>query len=373
MKKVLSLVLVCIVVAILTGGFLVFQQYRKNPEQLVPYPYDFQTKATALTLEAPILVTGDQMGVYLAKFQTELAETISSNLSAPIKIQSLAKAGNGLHRTLHELKAVVNWPKILIYQGASEEFKENRFELSEETKIRTNFERYKDDRLETLIILYPWLSRIIFEPIKRVHLAESPQLIEEISENEYLKRLEMELLLYEQQLIQLINLAKENKTLLILTTTPINLEIAPKKVCDFTRNVHIDKAVLELRELLENNDPKTAYGKSSKLIKQVAGNAQVFYLHGQIAKRLGLMEEARKSLLEASAYDCEPWRASEVYNSIIRRVAKANQVLLFDFAQLVEKDWNSSTAFFDDLHPQNLYYERGMQQLGLVIKDILKL
>jgi hypothetical protein len=81
----------------------------------------------------------------------------------------------------------------------------------------------------------------------------------------------------------------------------------------------------------------------------------------------------RRSLLEASAYDCNPWRATELHNSIIRKVAKQHQILLFDFAKVMEDDYGKNTTFFDETHPQNLYYDKGMEQLGLVIKSILKL
>ena len=312
------------------------------------------------------------MGVYLSKFNTILAATISSNLAKPIKIQSLAKNGFGIHRTLHDLRALTQWPQILIYQGASEEFYESKFHLSEITKIRKNFELYSDDRVETFLILYPELSRIVYEPIKRVVLGPMP-VEEEVTQEIYLQRLETEILLFEQQLVQLVQLSKDRNTLLILSTTPINLDQPPKKICDFTTTDDIEAEILGLRDLLRANNPKSAYTKSSKLITQYSGNAELLFIHGQISKRLGKLDEARTTLLEASAYDCSPWRATEMNNSIIRKVAKQHQILLFDFAKVVEDDFGKNTTFFDELHPQNLYYDKGMEQLGLVIKSILKL
>lgn len=200
-----------------------------------------------------------------------------------------------------------------------------------------------------------------------------PILVEEFTQESYLSRLETELLLYEQQLMELVDLSKDRNSLLILTTTPINLDISPKKVCTFTSTDDLEKEIMDLRSLLKKNDPKTAYGISSKLIKQYSGNALLLYIHGQISKRLGLIDEARTTLLEASSYDCEPWRATEVYNSIIRKVAKEHQVILFDFAKLVEGEWTKNTTYFDEIHPQNLYYDHAMKQLGMLIKGILKL
>lgn len=373
MKKVLSLLILTTVGILLTGGFFVLNRYQQNPEQIVPYPYIFKEAPEAIELDAPILITGDRMGTYFAKFQTELASNISINLSTPIKVQSIAKDGNALHRTLRDLRSLTKWPQILIYQGASEEFREHKFELSEVKKIQKNFSLYSDDRLETAMILYPWLSRIVYEPIHRVSLGNEPILVEEFTQESYLSRLETELLLYEQQLMELVDLSKDRNSLLILTTTPINLDISPKKVCTFTSTDDLEKEIMDLRSLLKKNDPKTAYGISSKLIKQYSGNALLLYIHGQISKRLGLIDEARTTLLEASSYDCEPWRATEVYNSIIRKVAKEHQVILFDFAKLVEGEWTKNTTYFDEIHPQNLYYDHAMKQLGMLIKGILKL
>lgn len=373
MKKVLSFLLLSFLAVVITVGFLVFDRYKQNSEQIVPYPYSFAFEYPGIKVEAPILLIGDRMGSYLTKFKVELADTISVNLSSPIKIESLAKDGQGLHRTLHQLKSLTKWPQILIYQGASEETFERKFELAEISKISQNFKRFKNDKLETLMVLYPWISRLVYEPVKKVVLQDGQQPREEITEEGYLKSLETELMLFEEHLIQLVSLSKDRNSLLILTTTPINLDIAPKKVCDFTSTREIDNAIEELRNLLKENNPKTAYAKSSKLIKQYSANPLLFYIHGQISKRLGLIDEGRKSLLKASAFDCNPWRATEVYNSMIRKIANEHQVLLFDFAKMVEKDWGTHATFFDEIHPQHLYYEKAVEQLGLVIKNILKL
>lgn len=373
MKKALRLFFIVLVLGLVTGGYLVYERYRQNPEQVFPYPYVFKGQAPAIKLDAPILIVGDKMGVYFAKFSSELAAAISTNLAKPIKIQSLAQNGHALHRTLHQLRSLVQWPQILIYQGASEEFSEPKFNPADVKTIKKNFALYRDDRVETALILYPVLSRVIYHPHKKIVMEEKPTLSEDISEADYVGRLETELLVYEQQLIQLVNLSKDRNTLLILTTTPINLDIPPRRVCEFAHTLEIKKELSILDDLIKENNPKAAYGHSSKLIKQYTGNAQLFYLHGQISKRLGLIDEAQNSLIQASAYDCSPWRANGLYNSIIRKVARNHQVLLFDFAKLLEQEWQNNTTFFDEIYPQNLYYDQGTRQLGNVIKQILKL
>ncbi len=373
MKKLLSILGTVLFVAILSAGFLVFDRWRKNPEQIVPYPYDFVEEAPAMKPDAPILIIGDRMGAYFGRFKEELAAKISQNLDNVIKIQSIASEGQGLHRTLHQLKSLEQWPQILIYHGGSEEFAETKFELSEIKKISKNFRLYQDDRIHTLLILYPWLSRIIYTPIKRTQLPVTPKLQREFTEKEYLQKLETEILLYEEQLIQLVALAKDRNSLLILTTTPVNLDVPPKSVCSFSTNPDIDKAVSELQYLVKKEDWKTAWGTANKFTMMYPGNAMLFHLEGVIGKNLGKTTEAVNSMLQASSYECTSWRATEVQNSIIRKVASSQQVILFDFSRMVEKEWTANTTFFDELHPQNIYYDKAMGQLGLAIRKILKL
>ncbi len=374
LKKVLFGILLVIFGGVLTGGFFIWTRYQENPEQIVPFPYRFETPAPLLKLDAPILIAGDRMGFYFAKFSTPLAETISVNLEKPIKIQTIARPRYGLHRTLHQLRSLSQWPQILIYQGGSEEFNERKFNLEEMTKIRHNFELYKNDKIQTLLILKPWLSRLFYTPINRMLLPAIPsEEDQDQNQEEYVKRLETELLLFEQQLLELVRMSKDRNTLLILTTMPLNLDEAPKKVCDFSTTPDIEAEVIALKQLIENGNFKGASTMASKLLAKYSGNAELLFLHGQIAKRLGNVADAIDSLLSASAYDCLPWRGNEVHNSIIRKVAREQQILLFDFAKLVEGDFNANTTFFDEIHPQNLYYDKAMEQLGLVIKSILKL
>ena len=373
MKKLLRLLATVAFVALLSGGYLVVDRWRKNPEQIVPYPYDFQAPSPAMKPDAPILIVGDRMGEYFGRFKEELAAAISQNLDNVIKTQSIAAEGLGLHRTLHQLRSLSQWPQIVIYQGGSEEFAEEKFLPSETRKIAANFRLYQDDRIHTFLILYPWLSRLVYAPMERAHLGAVPKIDRELSEKEYLQRLQTELLLYEEQLGDLVSMARDRNSLLILTTTPINLDVAPKKVCSFASNTEIDKALEDLRKKSGAGDWKGAWKEASRLSLLYSGNAELYYLKGMIGKNLSKGQEAVNSMLEASSYDCAAWRATELQNSIIRKVARAQKVILFDFSRMVEKDWINSTTFLDELRPQNIYYDKAMNQLGSAIRKILKL
>lgn len=373
MKKVLSLIVILVTACLLGFGALIFQRFEANEETIVPFPYKFSKSPAEYKVEAPILVVGDRMGERLARFNRELVEVISSNIDNKIKIQSLAKSNYGIHRTLEDLKTIKKWPQILIYHGGSEEFLEKKFDKAYDSQIKKNFERFSDERIQTLIILYPWLSRLVYEPIKKINLSPAPQLVEELTEEQYLSTLDTELLLFKEHLQELVKLSQDRNALLILTTTPINLDVPPKKVCSISTNIDVEKDIRTLKDLLRKNDVKKAYALSSKLVTKHVGNAQLYYIHGQITRRLGNLQEAVKFLVESSAYDCNPWRATHLQNNIIRAVARDNQVILFDFAELTDRDYTKNRTFFDEIYPQNLYYELAINQLGILIKNILKI
>jgi len=313
------------------------------------------------------------MGEYFARYKTQLAEGISVNLDNQIKIESLAKPGLGIHRTIHHLKSLSKWPQIILYHGGSEEFSELKFNESELKKIQTNFKILKDDRIETLLILFPELSRIFYTPVQKVVLSEAAIIDQLPKEESYLKRLKTELLLYELHLTDLVNQSRDRNSLIILMTTPINLNIGPRSTCSFTSTSELNQEIEKIREEWKFKNPKSAYAKSSKLVEKHMGNANLYFLHGLISKQIGLRDEGLEYLLKASTYDCSPWRATEVQNAIIRKVAEEQKVLLFDFAKLLERDYTEDATFFDEIYPQNLYYEKAIQQLGFVIKSILKL
>jgi hypothetical protein len=88
---------------------------------------------------------------------------------------------------------------------------------------------------------------------------------------------------------------------------------------------------------------------------------------------MGDLAEALDHLHQAAAYDCQSWRATQVTNNIIRKVASEQRVMLFDFARLVESDWTKNSTFFDELNPQNLYYQKAVDALGSVLRRVLQL
>lgn len=361
--------------AFLAAGGWVWQRWSANPETVMPLPYKLARSADTLIIDAPLLIIGDRMGARFALFKDSLSEVLSRGLSKPLKIQSLAEAGFGLHRTLRQLQSLDTWPRVIFYQGGSQEMHENKFLTKEIPKIRRNFFEYADDTKQTAMMLYPALSRLIYLPYVRTILPDSPPLdpVAFKTEREFQARLEITYQLYEMELNRLVDMAREHKALLIFSTVPINIDIPPRKTCDNAASEQITKAVAAIRELVRAHDHKTAYARSKELVSGTIANAEVHYLHGQIARRVGNLAEAMDHLHQAAAYDCRSWRATQVTNNIIRKVATEQRVMLFDFARMVESDWTKNATFFDELNPQNLYYQKAVDALGSVLRRVLKL
>lgn len=370
-----KLIKATVIVGLIAGGLWVGRRLIANPKGLVPLPYAFTPSTVAIRPEAPILLVGDRVGARFALFKEALALNTSTGLSKPIRIQSLARDGEGLHRTLHQLNSLQSWPQVLIYHGGSQEFSESKFLTDQIPGIQRNFRRYHDDRALTAMMLWPFLSRLIYEPITRVKLNDTLNFNskQNFSDTEFQQRLEITYRLYELELNQLVIKARDNKALLILMTTPVNIDTPPKKTCSNAQSGAIAKEVREIRELIRQQDYKSALTRSQTLKDTTMANAEVLYLHGQIAFRNGLRNEAIESLRLAAVFDCQGHRANEVTNSIIRKVAKEQRVTLFDFAALVEKDWNRNVTFFDETYAQDLYYEKAAQYLAVVLKRVLKL
>lgn len=359
----------------LGASFWLWRQLSSNPTGLVPLPYSLPVAKQGLLLEAPVLIVGDRVGARFGLFKENLALGISVGLSKPIKIQTIAKEGFGLHRTLHQLKTLEKWPRVLIYHGGSEEFFESKFITNQIKRVRSNFDLFTNDNAMTAMMLWPFLSRIVYQPIKRVQLNEEPSLTlkAKYTDMEYQERLELTYRLFEIELNELVSLSRKNKTLLILTTTPINIDVSPQRTCTNAQSAAIKKEIKLIRELIKNQDYKGAYSKSKELSVSTIANAQVLYLHGQVAYRNGHRQEAIDSLKKAAAFDCIGWRSNEVFNNIIRKIANKNRVTLFDFAKLVEQDWNKNVTFFDEVYPQDIYYDKAMKYLATVLRKILKI
>src|SRR5690606_27995904 len=124
----------------------------------------------------------------------------------------------------------------------------------------------------------------------------------------------------------------------------------------------------QTQELIKAKDYKQAYDKSHELTLLASSNANIHYVNATVAKNIGKTAEALESLSFAQALDCEAWRGSPVFNSILRKMASERQIILFDFQKMIMNDWKKNVLFLDDIHPQNLYFEKASMAIAQKIK-----
>ena len=359
---------------LLFGGFLVWQRVQTNPEGVIPVPYILPAVGEKIAVDAPLLLVGDRMAKRFGLFKETLSLDISIGLSKPLKTGVLASENTGLHRTIRLMENLEKWPKILLYTGGSEELVEEKFLTREIPTIRRNFERFADDRWRTLLMVWPDSARLLYDPLIRQVLTDEPTVSKrEMSEAEYQARLELSYRIYEIELEQLVELSRSKDVVLIFMTSPVNLDIPPKKTCAVARTNESTRELAAIRELIRQQDYKAAYPRAKELAENTIANAEIFFLYGQVAQRIGRSDEAKGALRKAAAFDCTSWRANEVTNSILRKVARDHRVTLFDFADMVDDDWRKNATFFDEIYPQDLYYEKASKALATVLRRMLKL
>ena len=346
----------------------------KGPDN--PYPYEIEDipyKNLKEANEADILIIGDRMGKKITPYVLPIIEKTSGKFKKELKLYNWSESYEGMHRTLAKVKSLSQWPSLIIYHGASEEFHEKRASLTDHEKILKNFEYLKSDILSSLILTIPRLSRILYHSINKIKLTE---LIHPDEKNytsiEKQKQMEIIYKLFEYELDELIRLTINNKSRLILLTTPLNLSISPKKICHNSITPSIVNEQKKIEELLEENKYLKAFDKAQKLIKKSIGNARSFHLTSQAAIKLHKQKMARDYGNIATAFDCQTWRGNSVLNSIVTKAALSYQIRLLDFNYLVNRNLGEQ-SFFDELFPEEIYYQKLGRDIVEVSLEQLKL
>lgn len=347
---------------------------KSAPTQVLPLPYSFKSielDGLQSAQEAHILVVGDRMGASLNPYLEMINQQLSNKLKGPLRIVNWSRNGEGLHRTLEKLKNLEKFPAIILYLGGSQEFEERRFHLDQAAPILRNFQRYQDERFLSAIMTLPVLSRFLYHPHPRVVFENfNPETLEFSAEEQQL-RVSTTLQIYRFEMQELIRLVKTKKSKLVLSTQPLNLDLAPKKVCENAQTQTQKIEQNEIMELLQERRSKEAFARSKDLVENTLGNAQNFFLKGQSAKALGMFQEALGNLQLAIIFDCEPTRASPLINEMLQQFAKKEDLYFIDFNWILNQNFGKDELFLGDIYPQNIYYQRFMNQFIKIVTQAL--
>ena len=371
------IIIACLAFIILAPPSSVGYRLATSVTQFVPYPYEVQQLEYAdqsLAEKTTVLIVGDRMGKVLDAYVPQLVDKSSVNLKTPLPIFNWAKDNENLARTIAKLKSLKKIPKVIVYHGASEEAYERRYNPKDVRRILQNFERFEDVKLQSFIIAAPILSRLIYIPISKTVLGKEP-----IKENASYTAdglqltAELNFKLFSAEIQDLITWAKENKTHLILTTTPINLETLPHQVCENTTTENLKVYQDEIMARMAKDDLKSTLSELKELNQKIIGNALNFHLLGSVYYKTGQMAKAREEYTKAAAYDCSPWRTNPVHNIIIEKAALQNNVTLVNFDKLVNRNFGQDVTFLSELYPQHIYYQQYVGVLSQKIMEILKI
>ncbi|MFI5391813.1 MAG: hypothetical protein ACHQYQ_10665, partial [Bacteriovoracales bacterium] len=222
---------VFILVTILIGLIGIFKILMR-PSTLYPYPYTFGNISYPDKNRAEncdILIVGDRMAIGLENLKPSLIKILSEEFSPNIDIFNWAEENEGLHRTLNKLSSLKKYPKIILYQGASQEFYEKKFELEQAETLSKNLKNYRDAQKISLIMAFPPTSKFIYS---LENLVEIGPILKRNGEEKAAEKMqetfEMEYKIFELEMDNFANLAKEKNFFLFLLTTPINTIIPPK-------------------------------------------------------------------------------------------------------------------------------------------------
>lgn len=375
MIKKISLLFLLLCVA--SGGFVYFK-FKTMPTHVYPYPFLVsKVKSTEINKiqNSDILIIGDRFGQSLNKYLPGINENISKNLRNPLKIYNWSKEREGLHRSIRKLKSLKKLPPMVLFFGASEEFYEERFLTRDRKIFERNLNIFKNEKFSSILLSFPWTSKFLYKsPTKFFYLKDEIKPFKKARSSRTSQlRAEYIYKYFQLELEELSAFIREKGSTLVFVTAPINLEVAPRIVCEnsITNTIMIEQNDIE--KLIKKGKSKVALARLKMLLEQSFGNATTYFQLGRAHLLQGNIKEAKKNLLLATAFDCGNWRSNPIFNKILKNHAKKNDISLVDFSTIVESGLARNITFVDDIFPQSIYYNKLEEELILVIKQVFKL
>ena len=347
--------------------------FKDVPTQRFPYTYTIKKQnypELLLAEQADVLLVGDRQALYLGEFIPMLQDLFFQTFSQKVKIYNWASPKEGIHRTLDKIKSLKKFPVAIIYLGGSEEFLEKLFNVKHYKRIQKNFEQYADINVLSWIERFPITSRYFFYLPQYIHLGQFEESLEILGAKEELQKNEINLKLFELALRELSAITLNNKSELLILTTPVNLLQEPS-VCKAATNDKFRNELYKVEVLLQNGKIKEALSILELFKNSTLANAKVWYLYGKTFLELGRSDVALQALRYANALDCSAIKDSVLVNSIKRRVAREYSIRLIDFNEMVNKDLGAKDLFTPSNLPEDQYWKTLVKDLEEKIAPLL--
>lgn len=368
-----------LILLILGGAIWYFKsQLEKSYTQIRPYPYTFIEPLSGGNIkwdETQILILGDQMADSLGPYQDQIIEQASQSLASPLKIFNWGRKEEGLHRSLQKLKDLPSLPQIVIYFGGTQEFNEKIFKLEDYSKILKNFEVYDDEKKLSYMMLYPPLSKFLYQQdvITPLKALVQERLDQEQSASDFQKLQEIHFKIFKMEFEEFIQYVSAEQKYLIIITPPIDYQSPPRKSCLTPLSERDEEKLVLMNEMISKGAYKDAILELESLYKSHPTNALLNHTLGLAHFLNGDQFQAMTFFKKASVYDCFFWRGNAVMSSIIDEVSKDYGVTVIDFAQMINQDMGQNELFIHGLLPQAIYYERLIPALASQIRRLLKI
>ncbi|WP_127715951.1 hypothetical protein [Halobacteriovorax sp. HLS] len=371
-------ILILLTIITLGGAGFIYIKYKNTIATVYPYPYfvKYELPKEVNEIEnADVLIVGDALGVSLNRFLPEIISTLSKNLRTELKIYNWSESEAALHRTLIKLRKLKKTPPIVIYIGSTQEFLEKRLMVADRKVYDANLALFEDERFSSAIMSFPILSKFIYQKPSKYFILDDKVVPFNRAKTSFISQTRAEYIYkyYQLQLKQLTSLMRERGSTLIAVTTPINLEVAPRLVCDNAETNTIMIEQNDIEKLLKSGKSKEALKRSKALVANSTGNARTYYQLGRAYLLEGDLSKAKENLSLASAFDCENWRSNPIFNKILTKHFQENGHRIIDFANIVESGLGRDITFKDDIYAQDVYYQKLSKEFISTIKTILKI
>jgi hypothetical protein len=379
-KQVIKIIKISLLVLAVAIVILGFSRFISNKESSYPYPYTIkrQSKSQIERAEkADILIVGDSTALQLNKYLEKFIKNASKKLKKPLKIYNWAKDDEPLAITLAKVKSLKKLPMLTLYHGGISELDHKRFFPQDIPKIHKNLKLIKNDGIHTLLITFPFLSRLIYTPINYVKLTHDskghsapkgksygPKLIQHI--------LKLHYSFYTKEAQDLFTHYKLNDANIWVIPAALNVETKPIKVCSNTESQATFDGRSKIDKYIKMKAFKDARNASLKLIQDYKANSLNYYQLAQILMANGMYTQARSALYHARMYDCGLNQSTPIHLKILMEEAEKRDFKVIDFNRMVLDHLGRNKLFFDEEIPQGLFYESLMSKLNTLFKKLLE-
>jgi tetratricopeptide (TPR) repeat protein len=374
LKKLLPQILIALVAL---GGYLAADRLNA-PIRILPVTYEVNPKISTnldMVQRASVLFIGDHHAKRLNKYRSQFKNIIVPANVQNLRIINIAEENEGIHRTFRKLKKFNRLPKVIVYMGGTREFYEKKFRLKDRRAIYNNFSVYTNTLKVSAILLFPYLSKFLYQPTKYYVLPEEPIEDEQLYNGlQSQVRSELAFKFFQLEFGEMVKYINEKGSSLIVITAPLKRDTKPNLVCDNTKSEQIDLFQNKMENLIELNKYIEAIPLLKELTEKTVANSRSFYLYGQALMKAGKIKEAKTAFSKSHSFDCNPVNGHLAFNSIIQATYNQNNNFkLFNFDQQLNNQFGKDAVFYSDIYPQDIYYQNLVDDLAKYTKNILNL